>query len=311
MYYFALITSDYCEQAEISMLSLFRYNDIELNLFVVDSGYEEVVKYYSTKPYKDHLNIINIYDEEYNKKLFAYPHDPAIFNSHAAHLTLWSFKIMDYIKDDEVFRIDLDILYLGDISGLCKYDNTMVGLVENANNIDYIKRFYPKEHTTDSEINVGLCKFIKSKFNLNCTFDEEMDRRLNTDAINYLIPEQNILNELTQDKHFYKDKIIVSNYTDINDFDENADLLGFHFNGTFVKPWKVYEYSAIQMSNFNFVAGIELCYEFSKRVDFFRRIINMNRALTHHRYKNAKTSAHLKTKRIVERMIDEVRSWTF
>jgi hypothetical protein len=311
MYYFALITSDYCEQAEISMLSLFRYNDIKLNLFVVDSGYKEVVKYYSTKPYKDHLNIINIYDEEHNKKLFDYPHNDTVFASYPAHLTLWTFRIFDYIQEDEIFRIDLDILYFGDISRLCKYDNTLVGLVEKMNNRDRIKRLFPKEHTSYFQINVGLCKFIKSKFNLNCTFEEEMTKRLDADAINYLVPEQDILNELTNDKHFYRDSIIITNYADVGDFDENADLLGFHFNGSWVKPWKTYEYSAIQITNFNFVAGVELCYEFSKQVDFFRKNIRMNYMLTHHQYENTKLPKNLRTKRIVERMINEVRSWTF
>jgi hypothetical protein len=138
-----------------------------------------------------------------------------------------------------------------------------------------------------------------------------MTKRLDADAINYLVPEQDILNELTNDKHFYRDSIIVTHYADLSDFDENADLLGFHFNGTFVKPWKTYEYSAIQLDNFNFVAGVELCYEFVKRIDFFRKNVRMNYMLTHHLYENTKIPKNLRTKRIVERMINEVRSWTF
>ena len=310
MYYFAILTSDFCKFAEMSMVSLFNYNDILLHIFVVDNGYDKVLKYYHDKPYRDHLDIINIYDSEYNTKIFSYPHNPYIFDSYSAHLTLWMFRILDYIPDDVVYRVDLDILYLGDISLLCNYDNTMVGIVETMNNRESIRKVVPNEHSTLFQINVGLCKLIKSKFNLS-NFEEEMTKRLDADAINYLIPEQDILNEITNDKYNYTDTILVTSYNDVLELDESKDILGFHFNGTYVKPWKLYDVTKLHINNFNYIAGIQLCYEVTKHIDFFRPTVLLNYKLTQNVYNNARTPRQLATVRIINRMIESVKSWTF
>ena len=310
MYYFAILTSDYCKSAEMSMISLFKYNDITLHIFVVDSGYKEVLEYYRDKPYRDHLDIINIYDEEHYTKIFSYPHNPFLFDSYSAHLTLWMFRILDYIPEDVVYRIDLDILYLNGISLLGKYDNTMVGITETMNNRELIRKVVPNEHSTTFQINVGLCKMVKSKFNLSNSFEEEMIKRLDADAINYLIPEQDILNEITFDKYNYNDTIMVTNYNDVLDLDESKDILGFHFNGTYAKPWKLYDVTKLHTNNFNYVASIQLCYEVTKHIDFFRSTVLLNYKLTQNVYRNAKTPRQLKTVRIGSRMIERVKSWT-
>ena len=151
---------------------------------------------------------------------------------------------------------------------------------------------------------------VKSKFNLSNSFEEEMIKRLDADAINYLIPEQDILNEITFDKYNYNDTIMVTNYNDVLDLDESKDILGFHFNGTYAKPWKLYDIARLQTNNFNYVASIQLCYEVTKHIDFFRSTVLLNYKLTQNVYRNAKTPRQLKTVRIVSRMIERVKSWT-
>lgn len=70
MYYFSLITSDYCEKAEMALISFFHYNDVTLHLYVVDDNYDKVCNYFKNRYYFNKLDIIKYYDKAFTEKLF-------------------------------------------------------------------------------------------------------------------------------------------------------------------------------------------------------------------------------------------------
>jgi hypothetical protein len=269
MYYFSLITSDYCKVAEIGLISFFKYNDVILHLYVVDDGYADVVKYYANKPYSKHLDIINEYNEEFHNHIFSYEHNNAFFSSHIALLTLWTFKILDDIPEDECIRIDLDVLYFSSLENFSRTTHALNGVEESAENYRVAKQVDVNAHTPKKQINVGICKFIKSKYHLTHGFVEAMYQALDNNSIHYLIPEQDLLNELTDDKYAWHDSSIITLYVDVSSIDINKDILAVHFNGTYTKPWVIYGDNNVPNDWFLYCCGIYLCSVFSKKYNFF------------------------------------------
>lgn len=74
MYYYAIITSDYCKQAEMALTSFFNYNDAILNLYVVDNDYDRVCNHFKAKWYYNKLNIVNFYSTDFNETITNLPH---------------------------------------------------------------------------------------------------------------------------------------------------------------------------------------------------------------------------------------------
>lgn len=283
MYYCAMITRDYCEFTDFSLVSFFKHNNVILNLFVIDNNYNKVVDYYKDKHFYSKLNIIDIYDEQIDTEIKNFKHNDVVFSTDVAHKTLWMFKILDYINEDEIMRIDLDVLYFNSLDQFSKYKSAMNGVRESEDEFNMIKSYDPDSHPSKVQINVGICKFIKSKFNIE-SFYESMKMKLNNDAIHYLIPEQDILNELTDDKSIFSDMTIITNYCNIKNIDYHKEVLAFHFNGTYTKPWNYTEINKIYFSNYIYVCGVELMKFFNRFVEFRNKEIRINSAFTIKRY---------------------------
>ena len=310
MHYFALMTSDYYEVAQIGLISFFKFNDVILNLYVCDEGYNKVVEFFQNKPYCDHLNIINIYDEKISDYIYSIKHNSVFFATNVALMTLWSFYILDKIQDDELVRIDLDVIYFNSIKPLENIkDCSMCGVEESTDCKRRADSTDPFNHTPEHQINVGICKFNKSKFNLKKTFAEEMSERLKRDSVHYLVPEQDILNELATDKRAYTEQTIIAQYMDITKIDYAKDVLAFHFNGTYTKPWVSYTYNKIFKSNFIFCCGVKLFSEFSTKYNLFTKTVKLNRLYTKYRLNNLHSDTEQKFVALTDKLIDKIKEW--
>jgi len=310
MHYFALMTSDYCEVAQIGLISFFKFNDVVLNLYVCDEGYDKVVDFFKDKPYRDKLNIVNVYDEKTSNYIYSIKHNSVFFATNVALMTLWSFYILDKIKDDDLIRVDLDVIYFDSIKPLENIrDCSMCGAEESDDCKRRADSTDPLNHTPKQQINVGICKFNKSKFNLKKTFVEEMSERLKHDSIHYLVPEQDILNELAVDKRAYTDQTIIAQYMDITKIDYSKNVLAFHFNGTYTKPWVNYTYDKIFKSNFIFCCGVKLFSEFSIRYNLFIKTVKLNQLYTKYRLSNLHSETERNFVNLTDNLIERIKEW--
>lgn len=208
MYYFAYATYDFLPKAELALHSFFYYNSVTLNLFVVDNKFNDVCEYYENKPYKDKLNLINAYDNDFYNRIFSYKYKYEFMSQQTASITLSTFRIFDIIPDNEFVRIDLDVIYLSSLTFLNKYSAALTGMKEDDATYGRMLGYHTPNHTPKQVINVGIAKFIKDKFNVKNSFTDEMFSRLDADWNNYVIPEQDIFNEIASNKTAVNELII-------------------------------------------------------------------------------------------------------
>ena len=300
MYYFALITSDFCKQAEVALISFFHYNDILLNLYVVDGGYDKVVAYFKNRYYSDKLNIISYYSKEFDEDVKQLPisDNKKKFPIKTQITTLYMFRILDEIKDDEIVRIDLDVMYFEKID-FTKYDHALSGTRE-------ISFDYPKEwHESKFQINIGVAKYIKSKFNLKNSFTDEMFRRLQADGEYYLIPDQDIINELTDDKFATPDYIITAG----THYDAGIRIHGLHFTSTCFKPWIIHSNDIDFFMNNNKGLFFIVYEHFARHTNIFIKEASTNVKLLKEYDPNRIYYTSLANKPEFDRLCKEIDSW--
>lgn len=308
MYYFSLITSDYCKTAEIGLMSLFRHNDIVLHLFVVDDGYDIVCDYFKDKDYRDKLDIINFYNKEYNDKLFSTKHINIDFDTRIAHLTLWTFKILDYIPDDVAMRLDLDVLYFEKIEGF-DGEEALIGQFELEYTDQQIRFFkLAGRITPQRQINVGLCKFNKPAFKIT-SFTDEFEKRL-PEIEKYYIPEQDILNLIAPTVKYYTHMNIISGFGGIESkVDFSKKVLAVHFNGSTVKPWDVnYDKKAFKITKL--VGLLKLIHVYANKYNWYKDEINKNyEALCSQKTSKEYNTAEYSFLSIINKLINKLKEW--
>lgn len=310
MHYFSLITEDYCDVARIGVESFFRFNDVTLNLYVIDKGYLKVKEYYKDKEYSSKLNIIDAYNEELRKIVFALPHNCNNFDTHIAHTTLLQFYVFDLIPDDECVRVDLDVLYFGSLQQLASItDVALCGVQESKFCKLSSSLSDPDNHTPEVQINVGICKFNKHLFNIDKTFTNTMLKVMEKDAVHYLIPEQDLLNEIATSKRPYTEQTIITNYNDIDQIDTAKPILAFHFNGTYTKPWVSYCYNEIYKSLFVFACGVLVCKAFADKYDYFRQKVYVNTRYTEYHFKRTLTQEQMNLYQTSLKLVDAIKEW--
>ena len=217
----------------MSIVSFLYYHNVKLHLYVVDKdGYSKIYNYFRSKFYFSQLEIIDYYDDQFVAKLtklpLKYHENTAQFPVKSMHIVLNMFRVMDDVNDDNLVRIDLDVVYLSRIP-FENYTHALNGIQERS-----AYGLYP--HAPKIQINVGVCKYTKSKFNLINSFTEEMFSRLNKDGQGYAIPDQDLLNEMTTDKCILDINAYPSiNYSEI--LTTRIDCI--HFTGTWNKPWRL------------------------------------------------------------------------
>lgn len=269
MYYFAFITADYLQKAELALRSFFYYNGAILNLFVIDSGYDAVCKYYEHSPLKSKLNVINAYDKEFYDHIFSYNYRHIFLHSNTASLTLSSFRVLDLIPENECIRIDLDAIYLSSLDFFNNYKTSLAGMKEDDAEYDRFNRYQQPNHTATPIINVGIAKYTKDKFNLKNSFANEMFKRLDADWDNYLVPEQDLYNELASDRVAISESIVSP--CSIDNDANLTDIKAIHYNGL-MKPWA--DNSDIALDHFPIAASYLLCEVFAKKYNYFPDTIN-------------------------------------
>lgn len=310
MHYFSLMTSDYCNVAQIGLISFFKYNDVVLNLYVCDNGYKKVVDFFKDKDYYDKLNIVNVYIPFIDKLIYSFKHNSAFFTSSIALMTLWTFYILDIVGDDELVRVDLDVLYFASLKPLAAItDCSLCGAEESNECKRKSDSVDPLNHTPEHQINVGICKFNKNKFRISDTFAGEMIARMNMNSIHYLVPEQDILNELAVDKKAYTKQTIIVQYMDITTIDYSKEIAAFHFNGTYTKPWINYAYNQIFKSNFIFCCGIKLFKEFSKKYNLFTKTVTLNEFYTKFQMNRKHDEEETKLLNATDSLIEKIKEW--
>jgi len=310
MHYFSLMTSDYCEASQIGLISFFKYNDVILNLYICDAGYDKVVEFFKYKPYYNKLNIINIYSASIDKLIYSFKHNSAFFSTNIALMTLWTFYILDIVSDNDLIRVDLDVLYFSSLKPLANItDCSMCGAEESIECKHKSDSIDPLNHTPEHQINVGICKFNKDKFRIPDTFTGEMIAKLNMDSVHYLVPEQDILNELAVDKKAYTKQTIIVQYMNITTIDYSKEIVAFHFNGTYTKPWVNYSYNQIFKSNFIFCCGIKLFKEFSKKYNLFTKTVTLNEFYTKFQMNRKHDEEETKLLNATDSLIEKIKEW--
>lgn len=297
MYYFSLITSDYCEKAEMALISFFHYNDVTLHLYVVDDNYDKVCNYFKNKYYFNKLDIIKYYDKAFTEKTLRLK---TINDINWISLTLNMYRILDDVHDNELIRIDLDVLYFGKID-FAKYNHALCGSHEEP-------LHFPKPwHMPIYLINIGIAKYTKDKFNLKDSFTNEMLERLKADSINYYIPDQDILNELTDDKFAISDCIISAG----TGYACQTRIKAFHYTSLYLKPWVVQSKdNLIQMFSTNIKALGFLLYEkFAQRTNLFLKETQTNIENIRQYRPNAIYYTTVSNKKEFERLCGEINSW--
>lgn len=302
MYYFAIITSDFCPQAEMSLTSFFNYNDVTLHLFVVDSGYDKVKKHFSDKWYFDKLDIINYYSEDFNQAISKLQHAQIAekdFPTSTRLSTLNRFRIFDDVKENELTSIDLDVMYFGKID-FSNYQGAMNGSHEPSLNL--AKPF----HEIDFLINAGVCKYIKDKFNVKTSFTEEMFNRLQNDGPHYWLPDQDILNELATCKCAISEAILTRSMP----YTPYLRIRALHYTTPFFKPWVIHPELQIQNQPERILAlGFLLYQRYAKRSKIFLKEADTNVAGL---LKNSKDSVNFTiaaNKIEFRRLCTEIDSW--
>ena len=269
MYYFAFITSDYLQKAELALRSFFHYNGTILNLFVIDSGYNAVCKYYEHSSLRSKLNIINAYSKEFHDRIRSYNYGHSYLPASTANITLSSFRVLDLIPENECVRVDLDAIYLSALDFLNNYKTSLAGMKEDDTEYNKFNGYHQPNHTAKPIINVGVAKYTKDRFKLNNSFTDEMFKRIDADWNNYLIPEQDIYNELASDRIAISESIVspcsVENDTNL------TDVKAIHYNGL-MKPWV--DNSSIALDHFPITASYLLCEVFAKKYNYFPDTIN-------------------------------------
>lgn len=263
-YYFAYTTYDYLPKAELALHSFFYYNDTTLNLFVVDNKYDDACKYYENKPYKDRLNLIDAYSKEFYQHIFSYKYKYEFMSQQTASVTLSTFRIFDLIPTNEFIRVDLDVVYLAPLNFLSKYDVALAGMRENSGIYGSMMCYHTPNHTPKQVINVGIAKYNKNKFTIKNSFADEMFRRLDADWDNYIIPEQDIYNEIASNKAAISE-LIISPCTPIKEH-LNGEIKAIHYNCR-MKPWNNNQTSV--QDYFSIAATFLLCEVFAKKYNYF------------------------------------------
>lgn len=269
MYYFAFITSNYLQKAELALRSFFYYNDVILNLFVIDSDYNAVCKYYKYNSLKSKLNIINAYSREFYDRIFSYSYRYNYLNPDTASITLSSFRVLDLIPENECVRVDLDAIYLSSLDFLNSYKTSLAGMKEDDVEYARFNEYHQPNHTVKPIINVGIAKYTKDRFKLKNSFTDEMFRRLDADWDNYLVPEQDIYNELASDRVAISESIVSP--CSIENDANLTDIKAIHYNGL-MKPWV--DNTDIALDHFPIAASYLLCEVFAKKYNYFQDTIN-------------------------------------
>lgn len=269
MYYFAFITFDYLQKAELALHSFFYYNDVTLNLFVVDSNYDKIYRYYEDKSYKAKLNLINAYDKNFYNHILSYNYTHPYLQPHIANIILSSFRILDLISNNEIIRVDLDAMYLAPLNFLENYKVSLAGMQEDDSEYIACKKYHYPNHTKLPIINIGIAKYTKDKFKLENSFTNTMFEKLDNDFNNYLIPDQDILNEISPDRLAITENII----SPCKSSNENTskEIKAIHYNGL-LKPWENNEENV--PTHFNTAATYMLCEVFAKKYNYFSHTIN-------------------------------------
>ena len=313
MHYFSLITSDFCEIAQIGLISFFKFNKVTLNLYVVDNNYEKVVSFFKTKDYFKNLNIVNIYDECFDKTIHSFRHRDIFMQTKFALLTLWMFYILDAIKDDECIRIDLDVIYFSSLKPLESITGyALCGVKEENNNKVISDRIDKLNHTPECQINIGICKIIKSEFKLDKSFTEIMIERMTNDDIHYLIPDQDLLNELAITKKAYTEQNIITQCVPVDYNVKNKnEIVAFHFNGSEMKPWELYNSHSINTKNLVFACGIRLFRAFCIKYNIHDKVLVINERYTSFWFIGIKTKTpyELELIRMVDGLIKQIKEW--
>ena len=296
MYYFALITSNYCEKAEMSLISFFHYNDVTLHLYVTDDGYDKVCSYFRPKYYFDKLDIIKYYSPEFNKAIYQLP---TVNSMNQSIVTLNMYRVLDDVTDDEITRIDLDVLYFGKID-FSKHRHALCGTHEKTFPIG------KPWHTPQFQINVGIAKFIKSKFNLERSFTDEMFKRMKEDGKWYYIPDQDILNELTDDKFATPDYIITAD----TNYNCNIKIKAVHYTSAAMKPWVLQTKEMIEtFFTKPKVLGFLLYEKFAERTNLFLSETRDNIKKMQQCRPNDIYYTTVSNKKEFERLCGEINSW--
>lgn len=275
MYYFAYATYDFLPKAELALHSFFYHNsNAALNLFIIDNRYEDTCSYYENKPYKNKLNVINAYDKNFYKHIFSYKYKFPFMTQNVASLTLSTFRLFDLIPVDEFVRIDLDVAYLSSLDFLNKYNTAFAGMKENNGIYSRMSCYHLPNHTAKQVINVGIAKYVKSKFNLKNSFTDEMFKRLDADYDNYIVPEQDIFNEIAPDKEAIKE-LIISPCTPASEH-TSGEIKAIHYNYC-MKPW-TNNLTSVQ-DYFTIAATFLLLEVFSKKYNYYPQQITQTCAL--------------------------------
>lgn len=301
MHYYAVITSDYCKQAEMALASFFNYNDVILNLYVVDSDYDKVCNNFKAKWYRNKLNIVNFYSADFNKLITNLPHAKIEkdFPSKTRLSTLNRYRILDYIEDDKLISVDLDVMYFGKLD-FTKYKCALNGIHEPSLHL-------PKPyHDIDFLINIGICKYIKSEFKLANSFTDEMIKKLKEDGEHYWIPDQDIFNELAKSKCAIADTI----FTRATPYTPYVKIKAIHYTTPLFKPWTTHpELQTCYQPERILALGFLLYQHYARRSNLFleEATANVNGLL-----KNSKDSVNFTLaadKNEFKRLCSEIDSW--
>lgn len=307
MYIFSFLTYDFCQIAELALRSFFYYNkDKQLYLYVIDDKYKEVCNYYRDKPYRDNLQIIDAYNLEFYNRICTYNYKHPFISAKSAQLTLSTFRIFDMIPEDEFVRIDLDAMYLASIDFLFKYKRSMSGMIETDENYHMFNNHLTPNHTPELAINVGIAKYTKSKFNLNNTFTEEMFKRLDADFQNYLIPEQDLFNEIAPLKTGIFETI-TSPCTERSKW-LCVDTKAVHYCGV-CKPWVKYSSDVWCERTFCIAASLPLVKKFSDINKYYCEEVHHNYSVSRNCMTNVRSIEQQEFLNAMIRRIEEVEEW--
>ena len=181
-----------------------------------------------------------------------------------ASVTLSTFRIFDLIPTNEFIRVDLDVVYLAPLNFLSKYDVALAGMRENSGIYGSMMCYHTPNHTPKQVINVGIAKYNKNKFTIKKSFADEMFRRLDADWDNYIIPEQDLYNEIASNKAAISE-LIISPCTSIKEH-LNGEIKAIHYNCR-MKPWNNNQTSV--QDYFSIAATFLLCEVFAKKYNYF------------------------------------------
>lgn len=272
VHYYTIITKEYVSIANFGLQTFKKFNDIELNVYILDDCKPELDY--------DKVNYIPL-----AKSIVLDNFNDQYISSHTINCAIQMLQILDK-EYDILVRIDLDSIFYCSVVDLVNFSITnQVGFLGSAE--------YWNDAPRPGYLNCGI-SVINKHYLPKISFVEEFTNFYNPEI--HTCPEQDYLNTLSN-KQSYPGMITMSSNQIA--FIVSTDFTIIHLNGKYTKPFvKLYQFTEL------IFCFIDVVYRLAKNTEFID-VITENKKFLYTEFKKLPIDKQIKLLKFRSKVVEK------